>query len=147
MSSPVVSIPGHLTVIEAYNLVLTKKIRHHVVVDRGGRILGVMSQSDLINLLGLEYFVEMRKVEQVMTVSVMSVGLELSVADALARIAGPGISCVVVSDGKTPLGVITERDAVRLVAQKIDLSRMAVKDVMAARCSAYRLGRRSTGQP
>jgi len=73
MTSPIVTIHGNLNVYEAYNLMLTNKIRHHVVVDQGGKLLGVMSQSDLINILGLEYFMEMRKIEQVMTRKVVTI--------------------------------------------------------------------------
>ena len=67
MTSPVVTIPGSLNLYEAYNLLLTNSIRHHVVVDRDGKVTGVLSQSDLIDHLGLEYFVEMRKIEQIMS--------------------------------------------------------------------------------
>jgi CBS domain-containing protein len=55
MSSPVVTIHGKLTLFEAYSIMLSNNIRHHVVVDSSDRIMGVMSQSDLINVLGLEY--------------------------------------------------------------------------------------------
>ena len=73
MTSPVVTIPGNLSLYEAYNLLLTNGIRHHVIVDRAGRVTGVLSQSDLIDHLGLEYFVEMRKIEQIMSTRVVTV--------------------------------------------------------------------------
>jgi diguanylate cyclase (GGDEF)-like protein/PAS domain S-box-containing protein len=117
MTSPVVTIHGKLNLYEAYGIMLSNKIRHHVVVDSAGRIMGVMSQSDLINVLGLEYFVEMRLVEQIMTTNVMTVPLQMPLGEALTRMATVGISCVVVLDGSRPVGILTERDAVRLVAE------------------------------
>jgi diguanylate cyclase (GGDEF)-like protein/PAS domain S-box-containing protein len=120
MTCPVVTIHGKLNLYEAYSIMLSNKIRHHVVVDTVGRIMGVMSQSDLINVLGLEYFVEMRLIEQIMTKNVMTIPLQLKLSEALTRMAGAGISCVVVVDGDCPVGILTERDAVRLVAEGID---------------------------
>lgn len=132
MTRPVLTINGNLSIFEAYNLMLTNSIRHHIVVDSSGQILGVMSQSDLINQLGLEYFVEMRKVEQVMSSRVATIAAHLPLGAALAQMAGPGISCVVVAAGKKPLGIITERDVVRLVAEEIDTAMVAVSEVMSS---------------
>lgn len=132
MTSPVLTIPGNLSIFEAYNLLLTNSIRHHIVVDSSGNILGVMSQSDLINHLGLEYFVELRKVEQVMSSRVATVAAHLPLDAALAQMADPGISCVVVAEGKTPLGIITERDIVRLMAEGIDTATVIVREVMSS---------------
>jgi len=130
MSSPVVTIHGKLNLFEAYSIMLSNKIRHHVVVDNSGRIMGVMSQSDLINVLGLEYFVEMRLIEQVMTKAVMTIPLQMNLSDALARMAESGISCVVVVDGLTPVGILTERDAVRLVAEGVDPDSLKIGPIM-----------------
>jgi diguanylate cyclase (GGDEF)-like protein/PAS domain S-box-containing protein len=132
MTSPVVTISGHLSIFEAYSLMLSNKIRHHVVVDHGGRILGVMSQSDLISLLGLEYFMEMRKIKYVMTAGVVTVTRDIPLSETLARMAGSGISCVVVADNGFPVGILTERDAVRLVSDGVDLDNVTVGSVMSS---------------
>jgi diguanylate cyclase (GGDEF)-like protein/PAS domain S-box-containing protein len=132
MSSPVVTIPGTLSVVEAYTLMLTNRIRHHVVVDHSGRIMGVISQSDLIGHLGLEFFVEMRRVEQVMTTNVATVDQEAAVREAIDRMAVPGISCILVAEEGLPVGILTERDAVRLVADEADLLSMTVGRAMSS---------------
>ncbi len=130
MTSPVVTIHGKLNLFEAYGIMLSNKIRHHVVVDSSGRIMGVMSQSDLINVLGLEYFVEMRLVEQIMTTNVKTVPYRFSLSEALARMAAVGISCVIALDGTAPVGILTERDAVRLMAEGIDPDKVPVDALM-----------------
>jgi len=130
MTSPIVTIHGNLNVYEAYNLMLTNKIRHHVVVDQGGKLLGVMSQSDLINILGLEYFMEMRKIEQVMTRKVVTIPPDVHLTHVLERMAGPGISCVVVIDDHSPIGIITERDVVRLVSDGVNLAAVSAGTAM-----------------
>lgn len=130
MTSPVVTIPGNVSILDAYHAMLTNNIRHHVVVDSGGRILGVMSQSDMGKLLGVEYFLEMRKIEQIMTFNVVTVHRHLPLCEALSLMGNPGISCVVVTDGEFPAGIVTERDAVKLVAGGADLINTPVGAVM-----------------
>ena len=132
MTSPVVTIPGSLSLYEAYNQLLTNGIRHHVVVDRAGRVTGVLSQSDLIDHLGLEYFVEMRKIEQVMSPGVVTVERTVPVLEVLGQMAGGRISCVVIADRQRPIGILTERDVARLVAAGTNLSNLPVQDVMTA---------------
>lgn len=140
MTTPVVTIPGTLSIYEAYSLMLTNSIRHHVVVDCSGRLLGLMTQSDLINHLGHEYFLEMRKIEQVMTPGVVSVTGDISISEALTAMAGPGISCVVVELDRHPLGILTERDMVRLVASGVDLTAASVSSAMSSPVLTVKIG-------
>ena len=130
MTSPVVTIPGNLSLYEAYNLLLTNGIRHHVVVDRAGKVEGVLSQSDLIDHLGLEYFVEMRKIEQIMSPEVVTVEGSLPVNAVLIRMASERISCVVVACDRRPVGILTERDVAQLVAGGYDLGALPVAEAM-----------------
>ncbi len=140
MTSPVVTISGSLSIYEAYSLMLTNRIRHHVVVDHGGKLQGLITQTDLINHLGHEYFLEMRKIEQVMTTNVITVAGNLPVSEALAAMAGPGISCAVVVKEQRPLGILTERDVVRLVADGIDLGSVLVESVMSTPVLTVKIG-------
>ena len=140
MTSPVVTIHGKLTLFEAYSIMLSNKIRHHVVVDSSGRIIGVMSQSDLINVLGLEYFVEMRLIEQIMTRTVTTIPLQLNLSEALTKMAAAGISCVVLVDGQYPVGILTERDAVRLVAEGVDPDSTLIGPLMSRPVLTVQLG-------
>jgi diguanylate cyclase (GGDEF)-like protein/PAS domain S-box-containing protein len=119
---------------------LTNSIRHHVIVDAAGYLLGVISQSDLINQLGLEFFVELRKVEQVMSSRVATSAAHLPLDAVLAQMAGPGISCVVIEEGGKPLGIITERDAVRLVAEGVDTGTVTVRAGMSAPVTCVGIG-------
>jgi CBS domain-containing protein len=132
MTSPVITIPGTLSVYEANSLMINNKIRHHIVVDHGGRLLGLMTQSDLINHLGYEDVLQTSKVEEVMTSCVATVSKGIPISEALAAMAGSGISCVVVEENCRPLGILTERDAVRLVAECVDLESVQVGSVMSS---------------
>jgi len=44
--------------------------------------------------------------------------------------AGPGISCVVVIDEHSPIGIITERDVVRLVSDGVNLAAVSAGTAM-----------------
>lgn len=140
MTSPVVTIHKELSLYEAYGIMLANKIRHHVVVDGADRVMGVMSQSDLINVLGLEYFVEMRLIEQIMTTNVMTIPLHLTLSEVITRMAAATISCVVVVDGQYPAGILTERDAVRLIAGGIDPDTELIGSLMSRPVLSVRLG-------
>lgn len=140
MTSPVVTIHKEVSLYEAYGIMLSNKIRHHVVVDSTDKIMGVMSQSDLINVLGLEYFVEMRLIEQIMTTNVMTVPLHLPLSQVITRMAAAIISCVVVVDGQIPVGILTERDAVRLIATGGDPATVQIGSLMSKPVLSVRLG-------
>jgi diguanylate cyclase (GGDEF)-like protein/PAS domain S-box-containing protein len=71
-------------------------------------------------------------VEQVMTTAVATVGEEASLREAINRMAVPGISCVLVAAAREPAGILTERDAVRLVADGVDLDAMTVGRAMSS---------------
>lgn len=53
-------------------------------------------------------------IEKLMTSKVVSVGPASPVKDVLQKLHAYRISCVVVCDGKTPVGIISERDVVGL---------------------------------
>ena len=130
MTSRVVTIPGNISLYQAYDLLLTNKIRHHVMVDSAGKVVGVLSQSDLIDHLGFEYFVELRKIEQVMSIKVVTVAGKIPVREVLRRMAKEPLSCVVVAAKGRPLGILTERDVARLLMEGADLAVVPVEEVM-----------------
>jgi two-component system cell cycle sensor histidine kinase/response regulator CckA len=140
MSSPVVTISDDLSIYQAYDHMFTNHIRHHVVVDSDMNIVGVLTQSDIINHLGLEYFVEMRKIEQIMTPSVATVASDITICEVLIRMAEQKISCVVVADGHVPVGILTERDIVRMVSDGVDLKNVPIRNVMSSPVRTVVLG-------
>lgn len=68
---------------------------------------------------------------EILTASVKTVTPEAAIADVLTEMAAQGISCAIaVDDGRRPLGIFTERDAVRLLAERRGLSGLRMGDVM-----------------
>ncbi|MCK9201138.1 MAG: EAL domain-containing protein [Gallionella sp.] len=75
----------------------------------------------------------MKKVllSEILTASVTTVPPNAVIVDVMAAMASRGISCVVAVDGeRKPLGIFTERDAVRLLAERRGLDSLKMADVM-----------------
>ncbi len=130
MSFPVLTASPDMAAHEAYALLQENRLRHLVVVDGEGQALGVVSQSDLVEHLGCEYFVELRRLSRIMVRHVVTATPEMRLSDALRIMAHKGISClVIVRDGR-PEGIITERDAADMVMRWETSRDMQLHDVM-----------------
>ncbi len=72
------------------------------------------------------------RVRDLMTVGVVTVAPEETVATALRRMIDHDIGAVVVAEGETPVGVFTERDVTRRVLSDPDLLERPVREVMSS---------------
>lgn len=69
-------------------------------------------------------------VADVMTTDVVTVDVEAMLADAVARQLSEGVGSVVVVDGDTPMGLVTETDALRAAAGRgVALSEIPIRDL------------------
>ena len=70
-------------------------------------------------------------VANVMTKSVISVDLDTSVKDCSKLMAKKGVSCAVVTQAGSAMGIVTERDLVsKVLAEAVDPTKVRVRDVM-----------------
>ncbi|HEX5802270.1 MAG TPA: CBS domain-containing protein [Azospira sp.] len=136
MQSPVISIVDTTLCIDAYHLMAERGIRHLAVVDADGHIVGVASEGDLMRDFGIEYFMTFKDIGGVMSTDVCRLPETATVADAVARMIALRQSCVVVVDARgAPVGVLTERDVVRLCSQRDAPERLTLAETM---CSPVR---------
>jgi CBS domain-containing protein len=64
----------------------------------------------------------MPKVKDIMTKNVVSISADKSVYEAAGLMGETHVGCLVIVDGETPIGIVTERDIVRrVVAKKLPL--------------------------
>jgi diguanylate cyclase (GGDEF)-like protein/PAS domain S-box-containing protein len=130
MSSPVFTAPADMPIHQAFSTLMDKGIRHLVVVDNKGKALGMVTQTNMVQNLGVEYFVEIKRTSQIMTREVAALKTEDSLEKALKLMVGGPYSCVVaIEDGK-PVGIVTERDMVALLADDLDLADTPMGAVM-----------------
>ena len=118
-------------IYEAYSLLETNRIRHLIIVDSSGDLSGVITQSDIMKNLGLEYFVEIKNISKIMTKNVVTAGKDFLLRDAISRMAEYSISCIVIEDDRRPAGILTERDVVRLFKAGVDMDSLKIEEVMA----------------
>ncbi len=132
MSSPVLTANKHTELYAAYNLFVTHKIRHLVVVDDENHAIGVVTQSNLIEYLGYEYFIEVKKVSEVMTRVLFTISKDMTVSQALSDMARESLSCLVIAQDDRPVGILTERDVARLLVDRGDIWELKVEEVMSS---------------
>ena len=110
------SNPG-MDIHRAYQLMAARNVRHLVLVDALGALSGLVTEGDLLPYIGLEQLLQPRTVDSAMTAKVVTLG-EGDTLMAAARVMSERIlSCVVVVRDSYPVGMLTERDIVRLTRQ------------------------------
>jgi CBS domain-containing protein len=133
MQSPVITVTAAARCLEAYHLMVSRGIRHLGVTDDAGHVLGIASEGDLMRNFGNEYYMTFKEVRGVMSTEFCKLPPSAKVADALAQMIETHQSCVVVVDAPGhPVGVLTERDIVRLCKEHADPQQLSLSEVMHA---------------
>ncbi|POR50255.1 diguanylate cyclase/phosphodiesterase with PAS/PAC sensor(s) [Paraburkholderia eburnea] len=117
MSQPVRALPAHTPAREAAALFAREGIRHCLAVDDAGRPLGLVTQTDLVMSQGPECFLRLRTLACAKPPRPHCVDADTPFAAALAQMRERRLSAIVVRDADGGLGILTERDVVRAVAQ------------------------------
>lgn len=131
MQSPVITVTGATSCIDAYHLMASRGIRHIGVTDDQGHVVGIASEGDVMRNFGVEYYMNFKTVGGVMSTEFCKLAPTATVADALAQMIATRQSCVVVVDAKgRPVGLLTERDVVRISLSKARPELQPVADAM-----------------
>jgi PAS domain S-box-containing protein len=130
MSMPLVTAHSDMGLYVAFNLFTTHEIRHLVVVNDANRAVGMVTQSDIVEHLGYEYFVEMRKLSQIMTTDILIMPKDAVVQEAVAAMAENAVSCLIIVEADRPVGIVTERDIIRLLVARRDMNRLRLAETM-----------------
>lgn len=117
MRSPVIAVSEETEVPEAANLMVINGLRRLVVVDDEHKVIGIVTQTDIIKNLSIDSFVSFKKAEQIMNRKIYAVGENDTLAKAISLMSDNRISCVLVLKGNKPAGIITERDITRAIAE------------------------------
>lgn len=130
MTSPVLTAEKTMDIYSAYNLLSSHSIRHLIVVDEAGKLCGVVTQSNIMDHLGYEYFIEFKRITQIMTRRPHTIFEDCSLQRALTELDKISASCLIVIRGTHPIGILTERDLIRLLIDHADLAALKVQEVM-----------------
>lgn len=114
MSSPVLSAPEDMEFRSAYHHMTSHGVRHLLVLDANGLAAGIVSQTDFERHLSLAYYRRLKAVQAVMQHSLPTLAPQATIAEAVSAMAESHGGCVVVVEQQRPVGLLTERDVVRL---------------------------------
>jgi diguanylate cyclase (GGDEF)-like protein/PAS domain S-box-containing protein len=117
MSSPVQTVTATTSVGEVGKLFKDRGIRHFVVTGENDEPLGIVSQTDVVLSYGIERFLYLRSVRSVLGKQFLAVTEEQPYIDTLVAMREQQFDAAVVLNASgAALGILTERDAVRLLA-------------------------------
>jgi FOG: CBS domain len=119
-----ITITPDTTVPEAQAIMRREKIQRLPVVEKNGKLVGIVTSLDLIHaspspassldIYEMHYLLSKLKVEKVMTKNVITVIEDLPIEEAARIMADNQISGLPVMRGEVLVGIITESDLFRL---------------------------------
>ncbi len=117
MSAPVYTIGAEASAAAAWETMRFRRTRHLVVAGEDGRVIGVISASDLGGTHG-ELLRARRRVSDLMTEKVVVAQPETTVREAANLMRGHGVNCLPVFDCQDHLkGIVTVVDLLELLGR------------------------------
>lgn len=130
MSQPVETVDPQTPVLYASMKMNERKIRRLPVISQG-ELVGIITQTDLVR--AFESMNALRSVSEIMTTKVATISPRQTVAQAVDLMVKQNISSVLVVCHEKALGILTEKDVLRLVlARGQDPRKTDVVDVMSS---------------
>lgn len=121
MQAPVVTVEQTEKCLDVYHLMDGRRIRHVAVTDGDGLLVGIVSEGDILRDFGVEHYMRFKDVGGAMSREVVLLPESASVGEAVALMDERRQSCVFAVDAqRRPLGVLSERDIVRLCHEHDD---------------------------
>ncbi len=130
MSKPPLCAASDVDFRAAYRILIENGFRHLVVVDAANCVLGIVTEGDFLPHLDIGDLSEFKTVAKVMSQNISSIDVGDTLADAIFLMHRQRYSCVVVTNGTSPAGILTERDAVRLAPTLQDAAKIPVGSAM-----------------
>jgi len=127
MSTPVITIEPDIPIMEALNLMKTKQIRRMPVVDSKGKLIGIVSDKDLLNagpsdatslsVWEINYLVGKITVKKVMTKNVLAINENTPIEEAARIMVDNKVGGLPVMSGNMIVGIITESDLFKVLLE------------------------------
>lgn len=124
MTRSVISVPGSATIDVAIGLLVQKNLTGLPVVDESGKLVGIISEYDVLNLFpvdGTKSF-PIEPCEKYMTPKVRTIQKDASLEIAVKIFQATSIRRLIVMDGDQLAGVLSRRDLVRCIYESRGLA-------------------------
>jgi len=118
MTDQVLTVSPGIAAEDAWNTMRMRRI-HHLVVTRAGRIVGLLSDSDVGGEKGA-LTRKNRTAGDLMTAKVLTASPTMPIRKAANLMRGRSIGCLVVVDGARIVGIVTVADLLELIGRGID---------------------------
>ena len=130
MNAPVHTIGAEETATAAWETMRFRRTRHLVVNDAEGRVIGVVSASDLGGKNG-DPLRAQRRVRELMTEKLVTATPETIVREAANLMRGHNVNCLPVFNGRDRLkGIVTVVDLLELIGRGMERPMKAVDRVV-----------------
>jgi acetoin utilization protein AcuB len=122
MTARVVTLSPHHSFNDAANLMNDRYFRHCVVIDNGGRVVGVISDRDILRALARNPNSRSKSLDQIMTKNPITVKRNTAIVDAVAKMLAKRINCLpVIDDEGGVCGIVTSTDLLKSYQQLLEL--------------------------
>jgi acetoin utilization protein AcuB len=116
MSTAIISTSPEASLVKARGPMKVGRV-HHLIVEKDGKIVGVLSERDLG---GTKVGASAGVVSDVMTEDVLTVAPETTIRQAANLLRGHSIGCLPVVDGERPVGIVTTTDLLELIGRGVE---------------------------
>jgi acetoin utilization protein AcuB len=128
MTGKVITLSPHHGLSDAVNLMKDRFFRHCVVVDNDRKVVGVISDRDILRVLARASNWQNKSLDQIMTRAPYTVRRETPIGEAVAKMLAKRINCLpVVTDSGTVCGIVTSTDLLRSYQQLLELIQKQAK--------------------
>ncbi|MCT7979277.1 PAS domain S-box protein [Laspinema olomoucense] len=135
-SDPVrIVVSSALEIFSVLSTLRQHQIRHLPAIDESGNILGVITKNSICKVLQPTDLLKLQQVAKVMSDRVIHLPQTASVWEIAQQMTREQVSCIVIVDAQhdsitVPLGMITQRDIVKLPALNLNLAEIVASQVM-----------------
>jgi len=127
MTSPVLTITADVPIQDALVRMHSDKVRRYPVVDKHGKLIGIVTETDLLNakpsdattlnVWEINFLLSKITIERVMSTNVITTTEDCPIEDAARIMADNEISSLPVMRGKSLVGMITETDLFHILLE------------------------------